>query len=366
VKSVAELPEEIQKKLKDLNLDEEKLLPNWKKFMFVLRYITKKQYTCPDLEIPVKDRTPFVDPELQSRGVENIKTVEKQKELKKQYKFIVNNGKGGFGKVITAKVKNKEKGKGKEIVAIKKLPVFTPDEDLNNICEVSCLVLLKHTNVVDFKMAYRLPHELWIVMEYMEGGTLNHAIRVHSFCESHIAYILQQIITGLDYIHSQGFAHRDLKSNNIMISIKGEIKIIDFGICAQVTNPRQQMIGTVYYMAPEVILRRPHNAKCDIWSLGIVIIELYLLGTPYGSSKLLSLWRTVCGETIQVIQEELVKISTDSYSLAKSCLVCDPEERPSASDLRKIPYIANAALDHSFFSCLKTIFISLTMHRSGF
>jgi len=299
--------------------------------------------------------------------LEYIKPINKDKELKKLYQFIVTNGKGGSGKVVTAKAKvPNDKGKiVKELVAVKRIPINS-NEDVC-ISEVACLVALVNPNIVQFKVAYRLPQELWIVMEFMEGGTLSHAVQVHSFCEEHIAYVLQQVTNGLEFIHSNGFAHRDIKYNNIMININGNIKIIDFGLCADVSKTsKHQLVGTIHWMAPEVILRIPHNTKCDIWSLGILAIEMYLKTVPFSSSRILSMFKTVCGETIEYLDTSKVVICEGAHDFIKDCLIYDPEKRASAADLQKNPFIANASIDKSFLSCLKTIFISLTMHRSGF
>jgi p21-activated kinase 1 len=252
-------------------------------------------------------------------------------------------------------------------VAIKRLPNTNEDDHIVNICEVACLLTLKHNNIVQYKDAHRLPAELWIVMEFMEGGSLNHALKVHSFSESHIALILQQILSGLEYIHSLNYAHRDVKSNNIMMSISGNIKLIDFGICANVSKPRQETVGTVFWMAPEMITKQPHNVKCDIWSVGIVALEMYMRSPPFHSSRILSMWKGLCGETIQCLEDNpKAKLCPEALSLCKNCLTVDPELRPSANELRKVPFIANAVIDKSFLTSLKTIFISLTMHRSGF
>jgi len=329
--------------------------------VFILRHVTKESYRVPDVEVPRSDRLPNVTEEMRLKAAETIITIEKEKEIKKIFKFIESSGKGGFGRVFCARVKDT-----KQIVAIKRLPSSTDKEEIANTSEIACLTRLRHPNIVDFKSAYKYNKELWIVTEFMEGGTLSQAIKVHALSETHMSFITQQLLKGLSFMHSHGFVHRDLKSNNIMMTIAGNIKMIDFGLCADLSSgPRAQMLGTAYWMSPEMIKRLPHSTKADVWSLGIVILEMLLRVPPFASSRILSMFKAVCGETIEILDSSRIKFSDSVRSFLSNCLQSDPDQRASSVELLKHPFVENAVLDKDLIVVLRTVFVSITLYKSG-
>lgn len=102
--------------------------------------------------------------------------------------------------------------------------------------------------------------------------------------EKVIAYILQQILIGLNSLHAKRQLHRDIKSDNILLTAKGDIKIADFGFAIQLTKERmnrKSIVGTPAWMAPELVKRSDYNEKVDIWSLGMVAFELFQGEPPY-------------------------------------------------------------------------------------
>lgn len=141
----------------------------------------------------------------------------------------------GFGDVVLCK-DLASKG-GKERVAIKRVAHDTDRARENNWTEIAFLGTCAHANIVQFKGAWlvkeehekQLKEEIWIVMEYLEGGTLGEAAAANALSEDHIAFVAHEILQALQYLHAKQWVHRDLKSANVMMSIKGEIKLIDFG-----------------------------------------------------------------------------------------------------------------------------------------
>lgn len=112
-------------------------------------------------------------------------------------------------------------------------------------------------------------------MEHLEGGTLDQVAKSVNFTEPQISFVAREVLKALEYLHSENLVHRDLKSSNIMLSIKGEVKLIDFGLCVDISSGKKTaMVGSPFWMPPEMIRRLPHGAKVDIWSLGICLVEL--------------------------------------------------------------------------------------------
>ncbi|NXN01524.1 PAK3 kinase, partial [Sylvia borin] len=125
--------------------------------------------------------------------------------------------------------------------------------------------------------SYLVDEELWLVMEYMDGGTLSDVINSTRMFEGEIAAVSRQCLQGLDFLHSNLVMHRDLKSANILLRTDGSVKLADFGLSAQLIidqNQRTSMAGTSWWMAPEIVMHKPYGPKVDIWSFGIVGIEM--------------------------------------------------------------------------------------------
>nr|VZI28308.1 unnamed protein product [Spirometra erinaceieuropaei] len=134
-----------------------------------------------------------------------------------------------------------------------------------------------HPNIVEMYASYLVGDELWVLMEYMECGALTDIISHSKLNEEQIATICLPVLTALAYLHDHGVIHRDVKSDSVLLSARGIVKLSDFGFCAKVSaeGPRRRsLVGTPYWMAPEVIARTPYFTAADVWSFGVLIIEM--------------------------------------------------------------------------------------------
>lgn len=162
-----------------------------------------------------------------------------------------------------------------ELVAVK----IAPREEMETLkSEIALQSLSKHENVVQFLETYNVGDQVWIVIELMDGGALTNIVgRKIKWPESCMAYVLQQCLQGLESLHACYRLHRDIKSDNILWDYKGRIKLADFGFAVTLTEEefaRTSVVGTPYWMAPELIKAEDYDQKVDVWSLGITAIEM--------------------------------------------------------------------------------------------
>ncbi|KAI2468211.1 Pkinase-domain-containing protein [Annulohypoxylon bovei var. microspora] len=246
------------------------------------------------------------------------------------YRGFTKIGQGASGGVYTGH----ERGSNR-LVAIKQMNLEQqPKKDLI-INEILVMKESSHPNIVNFIDSYLCGGELWVIMEYMEGGSLTDVVTFNIMTEGQIASVCRETLKGLQHLHSKGVIHRDIKSDNILLSLDGNIKLTDFGFCAQINeahNKRTTMVGTPYWMAPEVVTRKEYGRKVDIWSLGIMAIEMIEGEPPYlTESPLRALWLIATNGTPQIKEEH--NLSAVFRDFLYFALKVDPEKRASAHDL---------------------------------
>ena len=260
----------------------------------------------------------------------------------KKFRNLVKIGQGASGGVYTAF----EVGTN-ALVAIKQMNLEQqPKKDLI-INEILVMRDSKHKNVVNFIDSFLVKGDLWVVMEYMEGGSLTDVVTFNMMSEGQIAAVCRETLHGLQFLHSKGVIHRDIKSDNILLAMDGNIKLTDFGFCAQINEShmkRTTMVGTPYWMAPEVVTRKEYGRKIDIWSLGIMAIEMIEGEPPYlTESPLRALYLIATNGTPQIKEEH--HLTQDFREFLAFALKVDPEKRASAHDLLKVGLVVVIVAD---------------------
>jgi len=207
-----------------------------------------------------------------------------------------------------------------------------------------------HPNIVDMYDSYLVEEELWVVMEYLEGGALTDIVTHSRMDEEQIATVCKAVLQALAYLHNNGIIHRDIKSDSILLSKDGKVKLSDFGFCAQVnseTPKRKSLVGTPYWMAPEVISRLPYGPEVDIWSLGIMVIEMVDGEPPFFNEPPLQAMRRVRDMPPPRLKN-VQRVSPRLQGFVEKMLVRDPSSRATAFDLLQHPFVRQA----SQYDCL--------------
>ncbi|XP_050784418.1 serine/threonine-protein kinase PAK 4 isoform X3 [Gopherus flavomarginatus] len=248
-------------------------------------------------------------------------------------------GEGSTGIVCIATVKSTGK-----LVAVKKMDLRKQQRRELLFNEVVIMRDYQHENVVEMYNSYLVGDELWVVMEFLEGGALTDIVTHTRMNEEQIAAVCLAVLKALSVLHAQGVIHRDIKSDSILLTHDGKVKLSDFGFCAQVNKEvprRKSLVGTPYWMAPELISRLPYGPEVDIWSLGVMVIEMVDGEPPYFNEPPLKAMKMI-RDNLPPKLKNVHKVSPSLKGFLDRLLVRDPVQRASANELLKHPFLAKA------------------------
>lgn len=237
-------------------------------------------------------------------------------------------GRGGTG--IVYKVRHKETNK---FFALKEISIVSKPE---MAIRKEFMFGFSHNseNIVRSYEIYKYEGVYYIVQELMLMKLTKFLEMVKGDLEEkHICYVIKEILKGLEHIHWMNVIHRDLKSDNIFLNSSGDIKIGDFGEIEELTSEvsmRQTIIGTPYWMAPEVVSQTPYSLVSDIWSFGIILFEIAEKRLPYPKRPISEIFDKIVHEEPPKIR---YKWSEGLKQLSSSCLQKNPNLRPSARSL---------------------------------
>lgn len=262
-------------------------------------------------------------------------------------------GHGSQGRV--RKVKNRLDN---QVLALKSIAFSSDIEPLRKalVHELERTTAIKHPNVVSSFEAYFRNGKMYVLMEFMDCGTLADITRkAPRVCgplglnEVQVAYIAREALEGMNHIHKSLIMHRDIKPANMLVNSQGRVKISDFGVAGDAhVQVHITSVGSTPYMSPERIKALPYTQACDIWSIGISIAEVAIGEYPFGQrvkGKVFELAEIITSEKAEPLWSKLnptKEFSAELRHFVSQCLL-PQETRPTAEALLLHPFITNNA-----------------------
>lgn len=250
-------------------------------------------------------------------------------------------GEGAFGKAFLVECQS-----DKQLAVIKQIVIakMSEKERIETLKEAQILQIFNHPNIVRFRESYKTKKgHLCIVMDYADGGDLAKAIEDQKgryFTETQILDWFTQICLGMKHVHDRKILHRDIKCQNVFLTKQGIIKLGDFGIARVLSHTKEvsrSMVGTPYYLSPEIIEGKPYSFKSDIWSLGVMLYEMCALKPPFeGMNMHFLAMHIVRGKFAQIP----IHFSRELRELVNQMLTTDVSKRPTINQILRVPLIS--------------------------
>ena len=304
--------------------------------------INEKIYYCFSIVFPKKERKYYVgSSEIYENFINALKKSFGYLNFFDYYEMLDNLGEGIFGSVklgvekktnqrVAIKIIKKNKAKEKDIELVRN--------------EIDIMKLCYHPYVVHLLDHFENGEYIFIVMEYIKGGSLTDYMKSKkfNFTERRAAELIYQLAKGLKYLHKYGIIHRDLKPDNIMLteaSDKGNIKIMDFGL-SKILGKKEKStdgFGTLTFVSPEVLIRKPYNKEVDIWSLGVILYLMLSGDLPFDDpdDNEQKIAKSIVYEDVKFPPEKFGKRSKAVIELIKGCLTKEPKNRIKIDEVIK-------------------------------
>lgn len=267
--------------------------------------------------------------------------------MTEHYKILRTLGEGSFGKCYLVEAASDN---SKRVIKQVDLNPLSKQEQTESYKEAKILEQLEHPNIIRFREVYKTKkNKLCIVMDFADGGDLGSKIKDQKgtqFSETVILDMFVQICLALKHVHDRKIIHRDLKSQNVFLMRNGNVKLGDFGIAkvlAHTMANAQTMVGTPYYLSPEIVQNRPYGFQSDIWSLGVLLYEMCSLRPPFDATSIHAL-------ALKIIEGRYPPLgsrySSELKQLVATMLMREPTSRPSIHQILKVPIIRRRIEDN--------------------
>nr|XP_030114212.3 serine/threonine-protein kinase PAK 3-like isoform X1 [Taeniopygia guttata] len=283
--------------------------------------------------------SPAQQPEMrEEQGLKTLRSIVSLGEPMKKYRAFEELGRGGFGAVSKAL----DTSTGQQ-VAIKIVSLQEKTSEELAVNEILVMRDTRNPNIVSYLDSYLVDAELWLAMEFMDGGTLFDVLRAVYLEEGEIGAVCRECLQGLHFLHSRRVIHRDIKSCNVLLGMDGSVKLADFGLCAQLSperSKRSSRVGTPSWMAPEVVRGEAYGPKVDIWSLGIMGLEMVEGEAPYERIARVRVFELIEMNGPPKLQNPRHH-SALLCDFLRCCLQADEDRRWSAQELLQHPFVTS-------------------------
>ena len=208
--------------------------------------------------------------------------------------------------------------------------------------EVVILRDYRHPNIITLLGAHLVEEQLWLVLELLPAS-LTDIVTTSLMTEQQMATVLREVLQALAFLHRQGVIHRDIKSDSVLLGEDGRVKLAEFGFCGAVGGEvaqRRSLVGTPYWMAPEVISRVGYGTEVDIWSLGVLTLEMLHGEPPHFHLAPLDAMRAIRDLPLPPLRQT---VSPGLERVLEQCLQHEPAGRPTAAELLHHPFLQSHA-----------------------
>ena len=310
------------------------------------KVINDKTYYSFTLVFPSKERSFYCSSkEIYDNFTEKLKESFGYLNFFDYYEMLDDLGEGIFGSVkLGVEKKTKERV---AIKIIKKKKAKPSDIELVRT-EIDIMKLCHHPNVVHLLDHFENADYIFIVMEYIRGGRLTDYMKEKKFhfSEKRAAEIIYEIAIGVKYLHKYGIIHRDLKPDNIMLTEsndKGHIKIMDFGL-SKILGKKEKTsdgFGTLTFVSPEVLIRKPYNKEIDIWSIGVILYLILSGDLPFDDEEddEQKIAKSIVFNEVEFPSKKFANKSKEVIELIKRCLTKEPKDRIKIDEIIKSDWI---------------------------